>query len=394
MSFQKRVVILLTLCVALLGGVIFLWQLETKQQRDLPQDNTNSLSVYRSVPRVDWKKLESREQALPVVRDQDLFVYSFAKHQLISTGYHTFDFGGEIYMGSHDVQMSPDAHYILFPNKDDNESLYLLSSETLEVRKITNGPVEYITDWSPDSKRFIYYIKNDSLSSRKVIEGMGIEILPWDKQEQFFSGDAPGFHAFDIETGVDTHLFPLEGVETFIDKQHVLAVAYENTEREEGRRERSVIFDIDNFKADYTTFSEPIKFGQGQYSFTQDSKYWSFNYSNNPTEDANIIFAPFPSLTGTVVEASTWADVQNPKISPQGRYIAYAKGTIAIKTRIWDTQNKKIIKELDGRPLQWLDEMRFVTRDPTMTNSSGPVAFVVYDLTTDTSEVVPLDLKE
>lgn len=388
---QKPLKILIVLAVVLLGTVIFLSQLKATPRESLSLDSGKMTEVSRSAQPVAWTPLESREQALPVVRDQDLFLYSFTKDQLVVTDYHTFDAGGASNFGSHTAQASPDARYILFPNKDDNESLYLLSSETLETRKITSGPVEYITDWSPDSKRFIYYIKNDSLSSRKVIEGMGIEILPWDKQEQFHSGDVPGFHVFDIETGIDTHLFPLEGITAFVDASHVLAVASENVEGANGPRERMVIFDIEKFKADYITFPKPIQFGQGQYSFTRDGKQWVFSYSQNPTADMSIIHAEFPSLVGTVVEASTWADVQGPKISPQGRYIAYTKGTSIQKTRVWDTQSKKLIKELDGRPLWWLDEDRFVVQDPTGSSSAGPVAFGVYSVVSNTSETAPLD---
>lgn len=387
---HRIVKILILLAAIILVGTILIWCLAAIQRKALVTDNKTSFSVSQSASTATWTRLESQEQALPVVHDQDLYIYSFVKKSLIPTRYHTFDAGGAAYLGSHGAQASPDARYILFPNKDDNETLYLLSSETLETRKITKGPVEYITDWSPDSRRFIYYIKTDSLGSRKVIDGMGLTILPWEKEEQFSHGDSPGFHVFDIETGEDIHLFPLGGVAAFVDAQHVLAVANEQ-KSEGGQNERFVIFDINDFSADYAAFPSPIAFGQGQYSFTHDGKHWAFSSSKNPTNDMSIIIAPFPSLTGDVVETSTWADVQGPKISPQGRHVAYFKDSMARLTRIWDAQNKKMIKEVEGRPLHWLDEDRLVVQDPNITKSSGPVAFVVYNLVTDKSEVIPLD---
>lgn len=335
-----------------------------------------------------WIRPTSTEQIIPVWEENEypakLYLYSLNRKKLITTNYEVSPTGGSLYHGSKDPVASPDGKYVAFINSNDNDSLYIIAGGTLEIRKITTIPVEYITTWSMDSSKLVYHHRSavgddgglDDLSSRY---GYG------DRRIEKFEKDAtPGFYLFDLATGTNTSLWPLKEVDKFIDSNRLLCpIDIEiGTDKNVSK---IVLFDVNKFEADYSTLGNIINDDSlGQFSFSQDGKYWAFS---DFTNGSKIILAEFPSKKGTVVDETTeeGSSVQTPLLSPGGQYLSYEKNVRANEVAggvshiiIWDISSSKPIKELEGSQYRWLGDSTLLTSDNE-----------TYNIITDTLEKIP-----
>lgn len=332
---------------------------------------------------LSWEEPISGNKIIPIIKNNTLYFYSLNEKKLLSVSYKISGVGGESGKGDNIPLLSPDGQYTVFINPNDNNTLYLISG-SLGEKKLTEYPIEFLTDWSPDSKKILYYVDDDNLFCRKFFcEGMGGQADEWEATEKFTKNAFPGFHIFNIETGIDTFLFPLNDADQFIDDNRIVTIV------EQDDNDRLVAFNIDTFEADFSLINYIIPFGGHQRSFTSDGKYWVFSYSNNPTSDMSIIYAKFPDKDGVTIESGGWANVQSPLISSDGEYIIYLKrgqmiepGVYSELTRVWDTKSKKIIKELEGDLQYWIDSKSFLYGLP----EEG--SFGIYHIDSDTIEII------
>lgn len=314
-----------------------------------------------SLTNTSWQGLESNKKGFPVLNnlgDVTLKLYSINEKTLKDTEIKVAWGSSASMYGDNDPEVSPDLLYTAYIDQEAG-TLWLLANETLKKEKITLQKVDYITGWTKDSKRIIYYVSEDDILSRKSGPGPA-----WEGKEQFTETKIPGFYSFDIESGKSKNLYPVSGVESIVGTNKLLIKSgFENEPN------KLVLFNIDTFEADYSV-QEEFGFGAGQFEFTEDGEYWTFTLSNNPTEDASIVYAPFPEKEGLQIDSGEWAEVQWPRFSPDGSKIAYlhSEGMIPPghpNNFIWvyDTNTKEKKKFSRGNSVWWVNENTLVVRD-------------------------------
>ncbi len=345
-----------------------------------------------------WEKPAANDRIVPVVKDNKLHWYSLTNKKLNPTEYETSWGGGESGMGEDTPQVSPDGKYIAFINRSDNYRLYILAAGSNEAIKITDYGVNHINSWSSDSSKILVYSQPNNLVISKQSDGMG-ETIPWETNVDFDKKTTPGFHSFDVNTGVDTFLYPLLTAEKFIDKSRVLV----EMQQEDGNNRRLVLFDVDTFEADFSTVNYPIKSTNLQSTFSADGKWWAratdSGYSGG---EVKIVLSMFPNDEGEVIDTGAWAFVQWPIVSPDGKYVAYLKrgeqikegqyaGQFADNTIVWDTATKKIIKTLKGTLKYWVDkETLLVGVSEYGSNFDSFSAFDLFNAKTQTIETIKI----
>lgn len=328
----------------------------------IDQKDSNQINEIKNNPETTWQKPVSVGKIIPIVKDEKLYIYSLTDKKIQTTDYKTNWGSGSLNFGENNPLVSPDGKLIVFINKEDNNSLYLISDTNQKALKITNYPVKYLNSWSSDGSKILFYTNIDNLNSRKMIQNeMGGGPYPtWETSEKFIKNSAPGFHSFNINNGIDTYLPQLLTADQFIDSNRVIA----ELTQEENNQKRFVLFNVDTFIADYATVNYPNKAFGFQKSFSADGNYWVINKDDgNSSSGTKMIYAKFPSQEGDIIDSAPWSFIQRPRLSPDGRYLAYQKkgeqiraGVYLEKTIIWDTSSKKAIKELDGIPKYWIDE--------------------------------------
>lgn len=329
---------------------------------------------------VKWIRPESIKKGYPILNPEtnmlDIFLVDLK--DLKNTNKKAVGGGGASGYGATDPVASPDLFFTAYIDKD-TQQLNLLSHETFKEAILTPGEkVAYIFGWSPDSRKIIYSITSDTLATRR--EGPGGQ---WEGKEQFDSQRDPGFFVFDIVTGKKTKLSPIEYIESFIDGNRILVKA----RGEEYMSKRLIVFNLDTFEADYGLLKDEYGFGASQYSFPLNGLTWTYTYSKNPTNDANIIYADFPTKEGIEIDTGNWAEVQFPFISPQGTKVAYWKqegyvteGSPRYAVWIYNVETRTKERYGEGMMVRWVDENRLIYRIQNQSVSDS--TFYLFDLKT------------
>jgi hypothetical protein len=319
--------------------------------------------------------IKSNVRAYPIVKEKTLYLYYFDKKQLLNTKIKVAWGSGEENLGENDPIATPDFKYTAYINEQTLKPI-VLSNETLEKYEIDlNCKTQYLTTWTKDGSKLIFFCEQDSIDSRK--SGM---MTPWSGTEKFEKGLATGFYLFDIARSDLQSLYPIHQIIGAVDANRLLVTS-------SFMRERFVVFNLDTFELDYDLVKDSYDFGKNQFDFTQDGKYWVYT-SGGPTTDkpVNIVYATFPNQNGVVLDTGSWAEVQLPKISPNGKYILYEKrtsvrGATPIETVFLYTATTKEKKPLavQGWVEKWIENDGFVYSDRQSNN-----AIFYYDMATGT----------
>lgn len=271
---------------------------------------------------------------------------------------------------------SPDRMYSVYIGKEGY--LYLLSNATFESVRISEVPIALITGWMGDSTRVIYYVDEDNIISRT--DGPGID----NTREQFEKNNrVSGFYLFDIENGKTVYLYPVNNVKSIIGSDRVLV----NINQDNGSY---VVFNVDNFDADYKIFENTGKDinGLNQIVTTEKGDKWSYLYSFKAVGDSNILYADYPVLpnndgTGyTFVEQGPWATYQWPKFSLDESMIMFIKDAAVLESEVYvyniaDKTSKKVTSGFDA---EWIDNENILVRDHD--SYDAPVNYFVVNITT------------
>lgn len=352
-----------------------------------PKENVNTIPL--------WSKPVPVGKSIPIVKDDLLFTYSLTNKKLEQTEYKTKWGGGALGFGESDPLPSPDGQFIAFINKLDNSSLYILPSGVKKAVKITNYPIEYINSWSSDSSKILFYSEKDDLIFRKTGGEMSADMYQsnWETKESFNKNFNQGFHSFNINNGADIYLYPLLTVNKFIDSNRIII---ETDVADSTIGKRLVVFNVDDFTADYSTVNYQIKSFGFQDSYSADGSNWATSTDDDTTENSGrIIFAKFPLEQGTLVDSGSWGMLNNPLLNSTGRYLAYNKkgeqirpGFYLPKTIIWDSFSKKIVKELDGYPQYWIDKNILFVK---MLQNTENMSYYIFNI--DTQEKNDIQVK-
>lgn len=339
------------------SGTTFFLMTNKKVEDSAIEDKTNTEPTTGSIfektePIENWEPLTSNTKAFPYVdRDtRNLSLWRVDDKKLHDTGLKVLWGGGEAGKGNVEPLVSPDSLFTVFGAQED-KSLWLLSHETQEKKKISPDGVEVnlITDWTSDGKYIIYHVKEESF----IFDGMG----RYEGIVKFREQEYSGFLAFNTITGKTIKLSPVTYVETAIDDTKLLVRTVYNGEQ-------LITFDIETFEADFDILSDIYPFGVSQFEFSKDGSNWTYTYSKNPTDDANIAYGKFPSKKDEMklLDSGVWAEVQWPKISPDGTKLMYQKkngmqsaGLPKHKTIVIDLNTMEEITSVEGGSAEWID---------------------------------------
>lgn len=404
-----------SLGILLTLGAIFLLSKSGVSDFDLISLIKNIRDTGGSATEENWKKPASNSKGYPIVdnKTRELKVFDINTLTLKNTGIEVLCCGGSVGYGNTDPLPSPNLNYtayIDFNTKD----LWFLSNQNFKKESVSKGQaVNYISGWSKDGKYLVYYIQEDTLKFRK--DGPA----EWETVEKFTQQEKSGFYLFDTTNGKTTNLSPIQYFVGFVDGDEFLA-------RTSAESERLVVFDVENFVADYALITEDFGFGVSQFDFSQSGNKWVFTYSQNPTQDANIVYADFPKKNGVFIDSGVWAEVQWPVISHDGKRVTYQKTGIdeqtgEIKNYIWlydseareenTTQNDSEVTDSvlqdaetqetapaefrnpkkigEGTPIMWASEQYLIT-EQLIPNESGMFTKVKVLLDLETQKVLEI----
>lgn len=367
------------------GITLVTTQLLTKETRV----EGNPSKVDDTVTTNLWEPLTSNKKGYAYIgkEDNSLQIWDLVAKKLTETNIQASRGGGSAGQGNREPLTSPDLLFTTYINNND-KSLWYLSHETLDKKQISpeGTEVEYITEWSPDSRYIVYYIKPESL----VWDGMGA----YEGIVKFKEQLNRGFMAFDTQTGKNITLAQLSYVETFVDDNKLLVhpTSMQDTDL--------VVFNIETFEVDFDKVKGEYGFGSHQFDFSPDGKNWTYTYSEDAPNDANIVYGTFPSTPDTmeVIDKGSWAEVQWPHISPDGTKLIYQhkdgnvfpgfpKNITHIVT-LATGENEEVTQ---GRSVGWLDNNNIIV-SKTVREKSPTSDIYMVDLTTGEEYLIGTEL--
>jgi hypothetical protein len=390
MKKLTNIVIYLVLLFVFFVAGVFLAPKLTKTAFQKVITTTSGSPTQCAVNSSEWELPASSENGYPIVDDktEKLYIYQINAKKLQETKFLSQYQSGSMGTGTTDPYVSPDGKYTVFFQKD-KKGIYLLSNETLDILAIPNTQAAtYITGWMKDNARFIYYVGAETIRSKK--EGM----VPYENSESFDKNIGEGFFLFNIKTGENLRLGPLSNIEAIMDGSRVLTKYGSGSDFYDNRL---IIFDVDTFIADYAKVKDEFMFGAGQFTLSADGAKWAFSYSED-VKAVDIIFDNFPIKKGKVVESGSWAQIQRPYVSPDGKKIVYQKTIGQIEpgrpleaTILYDSSTEKNEQIHEGWPQGWIGNEYVVSRQLiTPINRDRPNASEYYLINVTTKEAIKI----
>lgn len=366
---KKLVVTIILLFAGAIIGYFFAGQISTTKYVTQIKETPNNQQASQNI----WAKPISHRKGYPVLdkavgkeNTMELSIYSLADKKTTRVVY-TVGRGGTSGLGNTNPLASPDLLYTAFISKDLG-NLTIVSNDTLITRDVPDVfNVSDLSAWSPDSKKLIYYIAEDSITERTFGPGGPLGKVKFDPNLN------SGFFVFDIDSGKNKKLYPVSYFESFIDNSRILVRT-----TDQYSKDNLIIFNIDTFEADYEAVKEKFGYGADQFSLSNDGSRWSYTLSRNPTNDGNIIYAPFPNKEGEQIDSGDWAEIQFSKISPSGEKVAYSKRDGFFEPNfpkysvfVYDAKTKQKTKyNVEGWVATWIDEDTLIatSSDASKTN--------------------------
>lgn len=311
-------------------------------------------------------------KAFPFIgRDSMFMLYDLKEEKVYPMGYKmTYGGGPE---GETIPAPAPNLFITAFIDQSANK-LYLLPHNSRKPRKISEY-VEYITAWSPDSTKLIYYIDIENYS---YMSGEVDESKPKDPNRP-----KAGHYLYDLKKNTRTFLPGLENPIEFLDNSHVLMEAGAN-------RDRMAIYDIQTFKMDAAAITNTFDFyGYGQFNISADAKYWAFRRSVSPYKTVTVEYAPFPAKMGKMIAWGTWAEVQGPKISPDGTKIIYIHSRGLNQSHdvvLYDISKNTSNTLVEGSNAYWIDFDSIAVVSRSFMTYGVTQTFSIYTVSTRTSK--------
>ena len=253
----------------------------------------------------------------------------------------------------------------------------IISSETGEGRDIefdgSGGGVASLL-WSPKATKLIIQDWPEAIG-----ESFGFAVTYKDAPTTF-SNQGEGYFVLDMQSGEVKKLEPLRRVDNFIyfideERLFIPGLSYD--------KNRAAIFNLETFEADYDSITEEFRpSGVSQIDTNADTDLWAFSRSFNPAKDSNMVVANIPNIdNGEMIARGTWAELQSPKISPDGTKVAYElhkqpDEANTPRIMVFDRTTGKETFIGFGRGIFWVDDNNMVV-DNTWSSTSAIKAFLV-----------------
>ena len=303
-----------------------------------------------------------------------LTLLSLIGGQVITKDIQNIKYGaGSSGYGSNAPLNSPDLKKIAYI--DESNNLHLMNSKgEVDVLISDELNVTYISGWSSDSNKLIFYANNQTLKDQLFPEsGPGFQAEePTGIIKVERNAKETGFYLLDTETENITYLSSFDGAsfESWIDDSRVL-LKFGNYSNE-----KYIVFDINSFEADAGIMNGGLENDfASQYVFSADGKKWAFTWhgGNNESQSASIILADFPSVEGKELMKAGFAQIQAPKISPDGKmvtFMSYDEQNGPLFTYLYD--GEKVEKVVDGTARVWISNTQFIYMIANPAHASNP----------------------
>lgn len=233
--------------------------------------------------------------------------------------------GGALFIGSTGPLLSPSHKRIAYINEDD-KNLWVIDSGRENNLKVSDqgkerndlfwGTAISISGWSSDERWLIYQV---------TIEDEGMVTNPQDK---FQPPILEGFYAADLKEG---KIYFLPGLTTFVDflpQSNLIVFVKEKREPEKGNQTDLYSYDLASKKIE--KLGETMK-GTfiSQFSFSPDKKYFAYVIGETDPSLSRMVYSALDGSGDQELARGTFAEIQWPHISPDGRYVAYERSNPA-----------------------------------------------------------------
>ncbi len=329
-------------------------------------------------------------QSYVVVEDGKLVIVPLEGGEPIKTG-QTVAWGtGSASLGTNEPTSSPDSKAIAFINE--NQQLVLMTGDGKHSTVVSdNLKVAYLSGWSPDSQKLIVYAAAPTIQNTFIPDGPVPEEY-WPQDATIPTTTSPaGFYVINLENSSFAPLSILEGVEFvgWIDSEKVL-IAIEPDPI-------YVSYDIETGKASALLSGMLDGYQFTQFSLNGDGTYWALTLHPKPsasgeTAGAKIVLAPFPKIDGVEIASGAFAQVQGPRISPDGKQVIfvtydYVNGPHYV--HLYDgNESKRLFKGVPGR---WVNNHQFLYREfveEGVSNSNQANTLYLYDTNSGESKAL------
>lgn len=368
------------------------------QPKGTPKPTAQTLNkiilIERTQPLI---KTDISPKVLSVSKENKITVFDPKTEQSSLIPIQTSCCGGGLYEGVIDPLLSPTYQRIAYINKEDN-NIWILNTDGKDKIKIsTQGLLETelfwgtnlsLAGWSSDGKWLVYHVNISD-------EGMGI-----DPQDKLQPPVVEGFYAANLREGM---VYLLPNLPNFVDfLPQADSVVFVKEFRKEGQSNQTDLYTYDLATGAVEKLSKESIKGTfvGQFSFSSDKKHFAYMIAETEPSSSRLIYASLDNIDKQGLVTGQFADIQFPKISPDGRLIAYEKHTPAtcpgggggcpqpnlVTYNLEDNKEKDLgqIKKI----LYWFDNSRVVVIGGSYT---GPWSLQLIDITSGSVKTITND---
>jgi hypothetical protein len=359
-----------------------------------PESPKIAIGQFQLIPKTDVtpkifsvKKVASQETDIQPPANE-IKTYDPETEQTFSIPIQTRCCGGALYTGGDGPLLSPTYQRIAYIDKEEKNIWVIDNEGSNKIRISTQGVAESelfwgtelsLSGWSSSDKWLVYYVNI-------VDEGMGIN--PKDKlQPQVIEG----FYVANLEEG---KIYFLPGLPNFVDFLPKSDLIVFIDERQEERQRILYTYDLITGRIERLTKEAIGGTFSGQFSFTNTK--FAYVVAESEPSSSELIYAPLANASQDrqKLAAGQFTEVQFPKISPNGRFIAYEKRNLACsggdcyfaRLVVYDLEinQEKTLGQIKD-VLYWFDDNRLVAMGGFY---GGPWSLQITDINTGSVKTV------
>lgn len=338
-------------------------------------------------------KTDASPKILSVSKEGRVAVYDPKTEKFFELFLQAYCCGGTLYIGETSPFLSSTHQRIAYINKEDGNIWISDSEGNNKIKVSTQGIAESelfwgtnlsLAGWSEDERWLVYHVE---------IANGGMGINPEDK----LNPPVPeGFYAADLQEGKIYLLVNLPNFVDFIPRSNLIVFIKEQ------RREQTIIRDLYTYnvitgEVEKLTKENIKGTSTGQFSFSSDNKHFAYVIGGTEPSVSELIYASLDNLNRRSLAKGEWAEIQFPKISPDGKLIAYEKytpgtcpdggegcpeGSLVIYNL--ETNQEKTVAPIK-KILYWFDNNRIVVVGGSYL---GPWTLQLVDITNGTTKTI------
>jgi hypothetical protein len=356
----------------------------TKTKKTQPTKAVKSLTVGNFEPLID---VSATPKVLSMNKKRALKAYDPTTKKTTPLSVKAIGGSGTAHQGSSSPLPSPSNKLFAYINKKDSNLWVIdadgrnniqISTQAKEADDLYFGASLMISGWSNDERFLVYHVNIEDESPMGPLKGI---VKP---------NILEGFYAADIETG---KVYFLPNLPNFVD---IIPVSNKIVFNVEGEKRKDLYtYEITSGEVEQLTKEDMLKSWSHQFSFASNGKHYAYVEARTEPSHSKLIYTTIDNSNKQVIAQGSFADVQWPHISPNGKLIAFTKrtgddtcldggsGCPKESLNIYDLKTKKTKKLREVvRILHWFDDSRMVVNGGSY---EGPLTLELINIKTGKS---------